>query len=57
MAIDNVAKTSSQGTEGTVNVAQKVNDITLKSNDVIIQTNKLDESAKNLEEGTSKFNI
>ena len=57
MAIDNVSKTSSQGAEGTVNVAQKVNNITVQANDVIVQTNKLDESAKNLKDGTSRFTI
>jgi hypothetical protein len=40
-----------------VNVAQRVNDITIKSNDVIFQTQKLDKSAKSLEEGTSRFII
>lgn len=57
ISIDNVAKTSSQGAEGTINVASKVSDITVKSNDVVNKTNNLDKSINSLKEGTGKFKI
>jgi len=57
IAIDNVAKTSADGADGTINVAQKVNDVTVKSSEVIIQTKKLDEIVKNLKQVTTVFKI
>lgn len=57
VAIDNVSKTSSDGAEGTINVAHKVHDITLKSNQVISQTKKLDIISKDLKEVTYIFKI
>jgi methyl-accepting chemotaxis protein len=57
VAIDNVANTSSSGAEGTINVAQKVHDITSKSNEVIVQTKRLDIILKDLKEVTYIFII
>lgn len=57
VAIENVAKVSSDGTEGTINVAQKVNDVTVKSNEVINENKKLDEILKSLRDVTSVFKI
>jgi methyl-accepting chemotaxis protein len=57
VAIENVAKVSSEGKEGTINVAQKVNDVTVKSNEVISQTRKLDEILKSLKSIATVFKI
>lgn len=57
VAIDNVAKTSSDGAEGTINVAHKLQDITLKSDEVIAQTKRLDLILKDLREVTCVFKI
>ena len=57
ISIDNVSKASAQGAEGTINVAQKISNITSKSNDVMIQTNRLSESIEILKQDTNKFII
>ncbi|WP_297423687.1 methyl-accepting chemotaxis protein [Clostridium sp.] len=57
VSIDNVAKTSQEGAEGTINVAQKVGDITIKSNDVVNKTKNLDKIVEILKDGTSKYKV
>lgn len=57
ISIDNVAKASSDGTEGTINVAQKISDITSKSNEVRNETEKLAITLKKLRKGTNRFKI
>jgi len=56
-AINNVARTSEDGTEGTINVAQKVNDITIQSSDVRIKCNELDKNIQNQKEYINKFKL
>lgn len=57
ISVDNVAKASSEGAEGTINVAQKINDITSKSNEVMNQTEKLEIILKKLRKGTNMFKV
>lgn len=57
ISISNVAMASAEGSEGTVSVAQKVNDIMTKSNEVVNYTEKLGDTLIILNEGTNRFKI
>lgn len=57
ISINNVAMASAEGSEGTVSVAQKVNDIMTKSNEVVNYTEKLGDTLIILNEGTNRFKI
>lgn len=53
--IEHVTMASTEGAEGTTNIAQKMGDITEKSNNIIAEIKKSKESADQLIEEVSKF--
>ncbi|MEJ8554214.1 methyl-accepting chemotaxis protein [Tepidibacter sp. Z1-5] len=55
--IEQVAQASSEGAEGTVDIAGKINDVTKQSYNIIEKTNEARENADKLKEEVSKFKL
>ncbi len=55
--IDQLAEASSQGAEGTTNVAKKIDDVNSKTNSIVEQIAMSSESMGKLKEEISKFKL
>ncbi|MBU3143315.1 hypothetical protein [Clostridium sp. CF012] len=55
--IEQVSMASNEGAEGTINIVQKIGDVTDKSNKIIREVTKSQESVEQLNEEVSKFKI
>ncbi|OOM78281.1 methyl-accepting chemotaxis protein [Clostridium sp. BL-8] len=56
-SINSVAKASTDGTQGAVNAAQKVNDITIQSDNVRMKCSGLEENVQRQKQQISKFKV